>query len=54
MPSGLPRGLQEGDEVQHLVHGHTGARQEREQDGGPVHYPPAIAGAFVPRRQRGP
>ena len=54
MPDGMPRGLQGGDEVQHLVHGHTGDLQEREWDGGPVHCLPAIAGVSVPRRHSGP
>jgi hypothetical protein len=39
-----------GDKVLHLVHGHLSDFRERERDCRPVHGPPAIAGAFVPRR----
>ena len=54
MPSGLQRGLKGGDEVLYLVHAHTGDLQERERDCRPVHGPPAIAGASLPRRYSGP
>jgi len=48
----LQRGLKGWGKVLHLVHGHIGDLQERERACRPVHCPPAIAGASVPRRHR--